>query len=193
MLLLFDIDGVLNQSDYFTVQYEKDVGVKREVFDRFFKDELPDLLIGKERIEDVLTIYFETWEWKGTTDEFLEYWFEHDVKFDRELLKIIQELKEKGIKIGIASQQEFRRKKYLLNHNNLSEIIDFSYFSCDLGYLKTEPEFYQYILSQHHEKIYFWDDTQENVDIANLAGIHSYLYDTIDKFKIQLVEILKKM
>lgn len=191
MLLLFDIDGVLNRADYFTVQYEKEFGIKAEVFDNFFINELSDILIGKSKLEEILPRYFESWKWKGNIEEFLNYWFRNDVNIDLELLEIINELKGKNVKLGIASQQEFRRKDYLLNHTSLKDKFDLNYFSCDIGYLKTAPEFYQKIINENQEEIYFWDDTIENIEVAHQNGINGILYTDINEFKIQLNEILK--
>lgn len=192
MLLLFDIDGVLNQSDYFTIQYQQDFGVGVDLFDPFFRVELPDLLRGKVKIEDVLPRYFETWNWKGTTEEFLNYWFQNDVKICLELIAKIDELKSNNIKLGIASQQEFRRKDYLLNKTILKDKFDHNYFSCDLGFLKNEPEFYKKIINENQGEVYFWDDSIENFNLANQQGIKAFHYTTIKEFKIQLEEILKK-
>lgn len=191
MLLLFDIDGVLNRADYFTVQYEKEFGIKAEVFDNFFIDELPDLLVGKSKLEEIIPRYFESWKWKGNIDEFINYWFRNDVNIDLELIEIISELKRKNIKLGIASQQEFRRKDYLLNQTSLKDKFDLNYFSCDLGYLKTNSAFYEKIVSENQEEIYFWDDSIENIEVANQNGINGILYTDTKEFKIQLNEILK--
>lgn len=73
MLLLFDIDGVLNQADYFTIPYSEDFGVEISVFEEFFNSKFNDILIGKSKIEEVLPSYFESWKWKRTVDEFLNY------------------------------------------------------------------------------------------------------------------------
>lgn len=191
MLLLFDIDGVLNRADYFTVQYEKEFGIKAEVFDNFFIDELPDVLIGKSKLEEILPRYFESWKWKGNIEEFLNYWFRNDVKIDLELIEIINEIKRKNVKLGIASQQEFRRKDYLLNHTSLKDKFNLNYFSCDLGYLKTNSAFYKKIIRENQEEIYFWDDSIENIEVANQNGINGILYTDTKEFKIQLNEILK--
>lgn len=113
------------------------------------------------------------------------------MKLNKELIAFIRELKQKGIKIGIASQQEYRRKQYLLAQPELNNLFDVHFFSCDIAYLKTQSAFYQYIVENHTEKIYFWDDTIENVQIAHQSGIHSYLYTDLDRFKIELNNILQ--
>lgn len=190
MTLLFDIDGVINKSPYFTIQYEKDFGVPITDFDSFFQTEFNPTLVGKKKIENLIPPYFDKWKWRGTTEEFINYWFRYDVLIDMELIHLIQHYRALGIRVGIASQQEERRKGYLLNESHLSENFDVFYFSCDVGYYKTQPEFYNYIRKEELGKIYFWDDTQEVVDVANQNGIMGYHYTTTEKLNAQLKEII---
>ncbi len=192
MLLLFDIDGVLNKSPYFTEKYTKEFGVEMSVFDDFFQNEFPSTLTNKINLLHILPKHFSTWNWDKSSEEFLAYWFENDIKIDRELLLIIRYYRSLGIKIGLASQQEKYRKEYLLSQEGLSQEFDCFYFSCDLGYLKSDRKFYETVLEKESTSIFFWDDTPAVIEKANQCGFQAYLYRDNQKLKQQIDFILEK-
>jgi len=189
-LFLFDIDGVLNKSEYFTIQFERDFEINSELFSHFFNTEFEEILRGKVRIEEILPKYFEEWDWQKSVDEFLAYWFANDIRIDEELVCIIEAIQADNHKIGIASHQEFRRKNYLLQNKGLNEIFDINFFSCDSGFLKTENEFYLNIKKEFDGEIYFWDDTLEVVNVANRNGLKAFHYINNLQFKNQISAIL---
>lgn len=191
MLLLFDIDGVINYSEYFTIKYCDEFGVDKNVFDLFFKTEFNLALRGEADLKQLLPNYFKKWKWDKNADEFLMYWFYNDIRLNIELVSTLKKLKNNGYTLGIASQQEKYRKSYLLNLPQLKDLFEECYFSCDIGYLKTDIEFYSSLLVKERE-IYFWDDTVEVVDMAKKNGINSYLYSDISIFKNQLSTITKR-
>ena len=60
------------------------------------------------------------------------------------------------------------------------------FFSYELGYMKSEPEYFAEIFKitglKPEEFIYF-DDDQKNVDVANSLGIGAYFYNGINDLK----------
>ncbi|KKR07315.1 MAG: hypothetical protein A3B13_02110 [Candidatus Liptonbacteria bacterium RIFCSPLOWO2_01_FULL_45_15] len=64
--------------------------------------------------------------------------------------------------------------------------FDRFFFSYELGYMKSEPEYFAGILKitglQPEEFIYF-DDDQKNIDVANSLGINAHFYTSIDDLK----------
>ncbi|MCE2962272.1 MAG: hypothetical protein ACK5UE_10930 [Chitinophagales bacterium] len=191
MLFLFDIDGVINISTYFTEKYTEEFGVEMAVFDDFFKNEFPFTLTNETDLLSILPKYLATWKWDKSPEEFLAYWFQNDVKIDKELLLIIRHYRSLGIKIGMASQQEKYRKDFLLSLDGLGEEFDCFYFSCDLGYLKSDRKFYETLLENESSPIFFWDDTPAVVEKANQCGFQAYLYHDNQKLKQQIDDILK--
>lgn len=190
MLFLFDIDGVLNKSDYFTKKYTLDYGVSEDVFIDFFQNEFHTTLTNQSDLLSVLPKYFAEWKWDKSAENFLAYWFQNDVKIDHELLLLIRHYRRMGIKIGLASQQEKYRKKYLLKNEGLEDEFDCFYFSCDLGYLKSESKFYETILRRESFPIFFWDDTPEIVKKAKQIGVQAYLYRDNEQLKREIENII---
>jgi HAD superfamily hydrolase (TIGR01509 family) len=74
----------------------------------------------------------------------------------------------------------------------LKNVFDNIYSSSEVGYLKSEPEFYQYIINDlglDPEEILFIDDRQRNIDLAQSLGlVNSYLVNNFTEAK----KILKK-
>ena len=152
MVFLFDVDGVINKSEYFTAQYVKDFGVDISVFRNFFRNDFSQCLIGQKDVRDVIKLYFQQRKWEKTADDFLQYWFEKDVKLDLQLLDYLQEIKKQGYYCGLASQQESHRKKHLWETKQLSLFFEDFYCSCDLNLLKSDPDFFKVILESLYEK-----------------------------------------
>jgi putative hydrolase of the HAD superfamily len=191
MLFLFDVDGVLNKSPYFTEKYAEEFQIDICVFDDFFQNDFLPTLTDNSDLLKILPKHFVKWKWDKSSAEFLAYWFQNDVKIDNELLLIIRHYRSLGIKIGIASQQEKYRKDYLLSLEGLGEEFDCFYFSCDLGYLKSDRKFYETVLEYESSPIFFWDDTPALVEKANQCGFQAYLYHDNQKLKQQIDDILK--
>ena len=120
----------------------------------------------------------------------MDYWFQNDVKFDVELILLIRHYRRLGIRVGLASQQEKYRMNYLLNTARLADEFDCFYFSCELGFLKSDSNFYYSISKLEQEVIYFLDDTSSVVDLANDCGWTAFLYHDNLVLKEQIDRIL---
>jgi putative hydrolase of the HAD superfamily len=190
MLLLFDIDGVVNKANYFTEAYQNDFGVSKDVFDLFFQYHFPATLTNEKDLATILPAFFENWNWKGSSEGFIEYWFQNDVNIDMELILLIRHYRRLGIRVGIASQQEKHRMNYLLNIKRLADEFDCFYFSCELGFLKSDVNFYHTITGLEQQLIYFWDDTRSVMDLANECGWTAYLYSDNLVLKQEIDRIL---
>lgn len=192
MVFLFDIDGVLNKSDYFTTSYSKDFGIDPQIFSQFFESEFPYTLTNDKDLSEILPTFLKIWKWEKSVDEFLDYWFRNDVKLDRELLLLIRHYRLLGYRVGIVSQQERCRKEYLLHNQGLRNEFDCFYFSCDLGYLKSEANFYKAISEKESNPIYLWDDTPAVIEKAAHHNFRAYLYHDNQKLKQEIEVIIQQ-
>jgi len=152
MIILVDFDGVINKSAYFSVQYEIDFGIPQNEMKKFFIKDFKSCARGKSRIEDKLKPYLKTWKWKKEVDELLKYWFDNDIKLDRELVDFIANQNAKDLEWILVSQQEINRKKHIWEKCGLKNIFKRFYCTCEIGYLKSEEAFYEYIIKDLIEK-----------------------------------------
>lgn len=187
--LILDADGiVIKDHEYFSVRYKKKFGksLNDDVIINFFKNEYKQTAIGKADLKELLEERIKQWKWKGTVDELLEFWFKGERDVNEDVLAVAKKLRDKGVKIGLASDNERYRAEYLFGEVGLEYHFDYMFFSCFLRYTKSEPEFFQYIIDKLEFKpgeIVYFDDDQENVDVAKKLGIDARLYKSISQLK----------
>lgn len=185
--VLYDIDGVLVPEGelYFSERYSRDHDISVEKLAPFFLDEFIDCLVGKKDIKEELTRHLRGWGWMGSVDELLSYWFEAERRTDKRLLAHIGELRARGVKCFIASHQERNRAEFLLDQVGLRGSFDGAYFSCYVGRLKDEPEFYERVFETagfEPRETMFWDDNLQNVATASEFGLISRHYRDYDGY-----------
>ena len=87
-------------------------------------------------------------------EDFFKMWFKsEDCKITQPVYEILKKLKNEKYKIVLATNQFKERAEYMKeNFSELMLIFNRTYFSCDLGVLKTEKEFFEKILSDYEVK-----------------------------------------
>lgn len=186
--LLLDVDGVVirPRNKYFSETYSEDYGVPLEDILPFFKGEYKKAAIGEIDIKIILPAYLAKWGWKGTIEEFLQYWFEKERDVDEKVLGTVRDLRQKGVKVYLVSDNEANRANYLMNEVSLKDKFDGSFFSSDLGITKSDPDFYKKVVEKLQikpEEITYFDDDQKNVDVAKALRIDARLYKTANDLK----------
>lgn len=195
--VLFDADGVLTlPEEVFTVMYSKSHGLNPEPFEQFFKENWPAIVTGEKDLKESIANNPELWQWSGSTDDLLEYWFKtEDVRND-ELLTLIRELKEQHLSCYLATDQERYRGEYMKNVM-FKDVFDDYFISSELGVTKTNPKFFELII-EHLQRtnaelapsdIIFFDDSQSKVDTARSVGINGQLYKGIEQVKDLVTEL----
>ena len=134
-------------------------------------------------LKEVLKTYIPIWGWKGTIDELLEYWWAGENTLNTPVIKIIDDLRSKGMKCYLATDQEKYRANYIMKGMELGDHIDKAFFSSELGLSKATPEYWHAVMHtleiENPADVTYWDDEQENVDAAKELGIDAHLYTTI--------------
>lgn len=77
-------------------------------------------------------------------------------------------------------------------HPDLFDAVAGAYWSCDIGKIKGDPDFFPTVLSVSNlpaEKIVFVDDIERNVDSARKSGIYSILFKDADQLKLDFEKI----
>ena len=117
------------------------------------------------------------WKWNKSVDEFLQQWFVLESNIDQRLINTIKDLKKNNYNCYLASDQEKYRAKYLYTNLGLNKYFIGAFFSCDLGCRKINPEFFKIIIKRLNigtDKIYYWDDDINNIQVAKKMGINGY-------------------
>jgi putative hydrolase of the HAD superfamily len=183
--LLIDADGlVITRPKYFSEMYSEKYGVPLKIITEFFINDFRICQTGKADLKEQLKPYLPKWKLEGTVEDFLNLWFTSDVILSQKVLDTIDHLRQKGFKCYLASDQEKYRAEYIANI--LKGHFDGMFFSCDLGYIKAEQEFFEEIVKKINiepENIEFWDDEIENTQVAVNLGIKTKLYIDPETFE----------
>lgn len=70
----------------------------------------------------------KVWNWEGSIDELLDYWFQGEKEMDERILQTIKIMREKGIKCYLASDQEKYRAEFLLRDLGMEKLFDGHFF-----------------------------------------------------------------
>jgi putative hydrolase of the HAD superfamily len=185
--LLLDADGVtLRKLGYFSEHFAREQSIPLDQMTPFYKKEFRLCQTGKADLKEEVTKYLPKWGWDKGADAFLDYWFSTDAKADEQVLEVVQGLRNQGVKVYLATDQEKYRAQYLLDTLDFKNKLDGSFFSCNLGYQKSEPEYFQKIMQElgvSAADLVYWDDDQKNVDVAKSLGIDARFYSDFAEFK----------
>lgn len=194
--LLFDVDGVLAIGEPWHKDLAPTYGITREMTAPFFKGPFQACLVGKADLKEELAAYLPRWGWSQSVEAFLDYWFCR-YALDTQLLSTIQQMRARGIKCYLATQQERYRTAYILHEMGFAELFDGMFSSAHIGYMKSEPRFFTSVLDAltgcQAEDVLFWDDTPANVVTAQRVGIQAEVYRDFTHFLTTMQEITGKV
>ncbi|KKP33009.1 MAG: hypothetical protein A2312_04540 [Candidatus Staskawiczbacteria bacterium RIFOXYB2_FULL_32_9] len=186
--ILFDLDGVVITSTgkRFSERLSEKLDISMEIISEFFVKDFREYSFGRADLKEKIAPYLPKWGFDGSVDDLLKFWFEHEGTLDHEVLKIVANLRSKGIKCFIATRQEKYRKEYLLNIMGLKEKFDGIFCTCDIGFDKSEKGYWDYVFKELNlkpEEIMFFCDSIKNIDIAKSLAIQAYFYEGVDFLK----------
>ncbi len=195
-VVLFDADGVLTlPEEVFSVVYARSHGLDTEPFERFFKIDWPAIVTGKKDLKESVAENSDLWQWHGSIDALLDYWFKTEDVRNEELLQVVSDLRAAGIPCYLATDQEKYRSEYMQN-TMFKDCFDGFFISATLGVTKTNPEFFKLIIEQLKLKypgiepndIIFFDDSQSKIDTARSCGINGQLFSSVEQVREVLDE-----
>lgn len=194
--ILFDLDGlvIIGNGKLFSQRISEEMNIPYEQVSEFFTGDFRECSFGRADLKEKIAPYLEKWGYKGTVENFLNYWFSGECNTDKEVLKLVGDLRLKGIKCYIATRQEKYRKEYLLNVVGLKDDFDGIFCTCDIGFDKWEQGYWDYVfkeLNSTADEIMFFCDSQKNVDNAEKLGIQAYFYSDIGVLKDKTANLLQ--
>lgn len=183
--LIFDADGVLINGERFSNILARDFHTDKAKEKEFFATTFQDCLIGRADLKESIAPYLPSFGWTGTADEFLDYWFRAEHRLNEELVQYIGKLREAGIPVVLATNQEKYRSQYMLEHMGFDAVFDKIYSSAHLGLKKPTAEFFARVVEDmnvNKAEILFWDDDQRNIAGATEYGLQAEFYTGYDAF-----------
>ncbi|MCK4891405.1 MAG: HAD hydrolase-like protein [Candidatus Pacebacteria bacterium] len=200
-VILFDIDGVLIRfPNYFSEELEKQ-GYRnaRESLDSFYKgSDNWECLEGKANLTEKIMPYLEKFGWKETAENYFKKQFQFEKQYlDQNLILQIEQFRSQGIKCYLCTDNTKIRVEFLLNEMNFRDIFDDYFVSCYIGFRKRHDDFWIYLINKLKKEIegvnpgevVFFDDIQNNVDVALKFGINAILFENVIQFEKNLISL----
>jgi FMN phosphatase YigB (HAD superfamily) len=180
-IILFDVDGVLiSQDERFSAKFSREFNIPLEKLNKFFTDDFPAAALGKADLIKIVKNHLADWGWDKSAEELLYYWVSSENYLDIDMIRSVVELKARGVKCGVVSNQEKYRAAYLSEEMGLGELMDFQFYSCDLGSFKSSREFWNLVYRElapfAKSEILIWDDKNSAVASAREFGFKAELY-----------------
>lgn len=177
--VLFDADGVvqcvppgwLDKLRQLNDNHENDEQFLSEIFEA----EHPGL-VGHGDFGVVLEGVLSRWNSSVKTSDALLLW--NLIIPDPHVLNLISKRRKTTV-VGLATNQQQHRAKYMLEDLGYSELFDSTIMSCDIGVAKPNIEFFYRALKTiglPADTILFIDDHDSNVDSARNVGMHARRY-----------------
>jgi putative hydrolase of the HAD superfamily len=179
MEVLFDVDGVIVHANGFRRLLAASYGISPDMTRSFFAGPFLSCARGESDLRAEVRPFLESWGWPGDIQDFIEVWFEVDGRVDASVLAFVDELRGRGFRCHVASNQERHRAADLIERLNLRSRFDRFFFSCDLGALKPEVGYFGAIaerLGAEGQDLMLIDDLPHNVEGARNAGWSAVLY-----------------
>ena len=194
--IAWDLDGMLfHEPHYFTKELALRYDIP-EVETIYVKDPKWRLVNeGKISLNEFLKPYIERWsrhpKFNLTLEEFKQAWFSF-AKVDAEMFVLAKQLKEKGVKNIIATNNPRERIDFLNENYNLKEIFTVI-GSFDLGVMKPSEEYYKAMMEKlklNPEEVLYYDDKESTVNDLIKFGFKARVYKNIKEFKEEIKNLL---
>ncbi|MBB4481002.1 HAD-IA family hydrolase [Rhizobium etli] len=181
-VLMVDVDGVLihgrpaDGQPLFTY-LERDLGLRLDLLQQaFFQTHWSDIVIGREALEPRLSAVLAEIAPHLSAATLIDYWFENDSRLDLNLLEELAALRQSGVAVFLATNQEHRRARYLMEEAGLGAHVDDIIYSAALGHRKPSPDFFRLATARAGVPpgdIAFIDDMADNIEAARQFGWHA--------------------
>lgn len=184
--VVFDADGVLLETAFFSDELERAYGLPKSATLPFFEGALEECILGRADLKQELEPFLATWQWPGSAQDFIDRWFAFADRVDPGLVETITRLRRRGLRCYLATNQEPYRIAYMRERMGFDEIFDEIFFAAALGCKKTDARFYQQVMQATHlagEQIVFWDDSLDNIKVACEQGWHAEHYRSFAEFE----------
>lgn len=181
--LLLDADGVVQENPPGWLE-ELRAYVDPARADAFvadlFAEEQP-AMVGDRRFASVVEEVAARWGILDRVDELLGHWCR--VLPSPEVVALVRRLRAGGLPCHLASNQNDHRAAHLRGPLGYDELFDATYFSCDVGALKSDPAYFSRVVSSlglPAGRLMFVDDKDEFVEVARSCGLRASRWTTAD-------------
>lgn len=174
---MVDVDGVLiahPDPEGWSTNLQRDLGISAAALQRvFFTPHWDDIVHGRATLRERLAPVLARLSPSVPYDRFTRYWFSNDAHLDERLLSQLEQWRDDGFEIHLATVQEHERASYLWNELGLRTRFDAMHYAAALGSSKPAASFYRSVEAAtglDPQAIFFIDDKDANVAAARECG-----------------------
>jgi putative hydrolase of the HAD superfamily len=177
--LMVDVDGVPitgrpADGRHWAADLEADLGLGFENLQTaFFKPFWEEIVTGRVDLRERLTSILARLAPELTADQLITYWFRQDSRLNSRLLCELDIVREGGVRIYLATNQEHERARYLMQRLGLAPHVVGCCYSAAIGHRKPIAGFFDAVASRVEllpGELLLIDDDAENVRAAVNAG-----------------------
>lgn len=180
-VLLLDADGVVQQNPPGWLDRLRAVVPDGEAFtDELFAAERP-AMTGQRCFPEVLAEVAGRWQVADRVEELLGHW--RAIEPAAETLELARRARRNGLDCYLASNQHAYRAAFMREALGYDAVFTGQFYSCDLGALKSSPEFFERVLARlgvPPGQVVFVDDSEEYVDQARAVGLRAVRWSVDD-------------
>jgi HAD superfamily hydrolase (TIGR01509 family) len=184
--IIFDLNGIFIDAPKLSKRFKDDFNVP-----------VPEFLIELSKIMEEVRRpnaggafkfwqpVLQKWNVKFSEQEFWDYWFKQEI-VSEDMVSFTRDLRKKGLKIFLLSNNFKERSEYYGHYPWLGEIIDKAYFSWQTGFVKPDKMAWKKILDENSLKpseCLFFDDQSKNIEVAESLGIKSFIFNGVEDVK----------
>jgi putative hydrolase of the HAD superfamily len=191
--LLWDADGVLQHTPVGWVE-ALDTAGGPGFAEAVFEAEL-GAMRGWEPLRLTLQRVLDSWpDARTDVPALLDLWERAVV--DQAAMELVGEVRAAGVHCALATNQQDHRREWMRDHLGHDARFDRVYYSCEVGAMKPEPEFFHHILDDlglPPAAVGFVDDSAVNVQAALDVGLRAVRHDPasgVDKLRDEVWALL---
>lgn len=182
-VVLVDADGVLQTNpDGWQDDLEAMVepGRGAEFVADVFSSERP-AMAGQRPFRAVIREVADRWGLGDRLAELLAQWWRIEVCPDT--VALVRELRAGGVPCFLSTNQHDHRAVYMRGTLGYDDVFDGQFYSCDLGVLKPDPEYFAKVVrgvGAPAGSVLLVDDNQEYVETAGRCGLQGEVWSVRD-------------
>ena len=179
--VLFDADGVLQTTPRFLDMVAGLLPAGDDDIDGFLADLLEverPALVGNANLSVGVAKLLRDRGCGRSLEEAMRLWTE--IAVDPGTRAVVEELRTRGIRSYLASNQHRDRARYMSETLGYGELFDAEFYSCDLGHAKPSADYFRLVLEGvglAPGEVLFLDDKAANVEAARGIGIQASVFE----------------
>lgn len=191
--VVFDLNGVFLKSRFLTDRLKEDFEIPIDESIKVLKECMSIVrLDSKVKVYTFWKPLLDKYRVEMDEEKFLKYWFSGE-SIVYELIDLCKELREKGFKVYILSNNfEERTQYYRDKFPEIFKNVDNAFFSWETGNIKSNIDTYRELLDWMKVKgkeVLYFDDSEDNITLAKKVGIKGYVFE--DKERME--EIIERV